>query len=634
MFHLHSAIVPTACRCAAFGCALGLFASTMTARAEVIGLIITLDGDQEPMPVDTPASGMGTATFDTDTNLFEWNFTFEDLGSEQTAAHFHGPATLCVNGPIEVPLPMGSPVVGSETLDAGQAADLLAGLWYVNVHTVEHPSGEIRGQVVPGPLEDPIPASIPMGGVHIQPRVTADLLTAPNWGTVAPGDASRLFVTDQPGTLWAIDLATGAKTVFLDVAPLLVDLGVFGPDSFDERGLLGVAFHPDYQANGLLYTYTSEHVFKPADFSTMPEGVAPNHRSVIREWQVPNPADPASVVDPATSRALMRIDEPQFNHNAGGLGFGPDGLLYATIGDGGGADDKDGQISLGMPIVGHGCIGNGQNGETILGTVIRIDPLGSDSANGQYGIPKDNPFVGDGDPRLDEIFAMGLRNPFRLSFDRLTGDLWVPDVGQGHIEEINTIIPGGNYGWNQKEGTFAFVPNGNERGHATDRDLAVTEGLIDPIAQYDHDEGIAIVGGFVYRGTKIPSLQGRYVFGDFALTFSNDGRLFYLDEKNQVVEFPLVGQKEFGMSLLGFGEDADGELYVLANGTGTPFGETGVVLKIATKRGDLDADGQVGFADILLLLGQWGPCDGCPGDIDEDGQAGFSDILIVLKNWG
>ena len=175
--------------------------------------------------------------------------------------------------------------------------------------------------------------------------------------------------------------------------------------------------------------------------------------------------------------------------------------------------------------------------------LIRIDPLGSNSKNGRYGIPKDNPFLGK-DPRVDEIYLYGLRNPFRFSFDSLTGDILIADVGQHDIEEINIGVAGGNYGWNQKEGTFFFVANGNERGYATDRPLSVSEGLIDPIAEYDHDEGIAIVGGFVYRGTKIPALEGRYVFGDFALTFNNDGRLFYLDEKNEIVEFELVGQKD------------------------------------------------------------------------------------------
>ncbi|MGH2778252.1 MAG: PQQ-dependent sugar dehydrogenase, partial [Actinomycetota bacterium] len=164
------------------------------------------------------------------------------------------------------------------------------------------------------PLEDPIPRPINKGGPQVRLEPVATGLTAPNWGISAPGDSNRLFVTDQDGILWAIDLASGAKTVFLDVSARLVPLGAFGPGTFDERGLLGLAFHPDYPNNGLLYTFTSEPVSGPADFSTMPPGTPPNHQSVIAEWQVPNPSAAASVVDPSTRRELLRIDKPQFNH--------------------------------------------------------------------------------------------------------------------------------------------------------------------------------------------------------------------------------------------------------------------------------------------------------------------------------
>ena len=439
-------------------------------------------------------------------------------------------------------------------------------------------------------LADPILT----GGFRIKLETLADGLTAPNWGTSAPGDQERLFVVDQDGILWAIGLNTGDKTVFLDVSDRLVALGAFGPGSFDERGFLGVAFHPEYATNGLLYTYTSEPEDGPADFSTMPPGVPPNHQSVILEWNVPDPTNTAAVVDPMSARELLRIDEPQFNHDGGALNFGPDEMLYVSLGDGGNADDQG---------VGHVAGGNGQDPGNILGSILRIDPLGSNSANGQYGIPADNPFAGQ-TGFVEEIFAFGFRNPFRFSFDSERGDLYVGDVGQNDIEEVDVVVAGGNYGWNLKEGSFCFDPNGDDPGFAFDADPCpnVPPGLklIDPIAEYntsadlENNEGRAVIGGFVYRGSEIPALAGRYVFGDYTRItetgVSNDGRLFYLNKKNvvtgnrvkesRIFEFRLVDQDKLGLAVLGFGQDAHGELYVLANETGVPFGETGVVLRI------------------------------------------------------
>lgn len=418
-------------------------------------------------------------------------------------------------------------------------------------------------------------------------------LTAPNWGINAPGDASRLYVSDQDGILWAIDLSSGDKSVFADLSALLVPLGAFGPGSFDERGFLGFAFHPDYTSNGLLYTLTSEPVNGPADFSTMPPGSIPNHQAAIREWQVPNPGDPASVVDPASVRELMRIDEPQFNHNGGALNFGHDDSLYISLGDGGNRDDEG---------VGHGMTGNAQDPSNILGSILRIDPQGSNAANGQYGIPADNPFVGM-PGYAEEIYAYGFRNPFRFSFDTATGDLYVGGVGQDDIEEVDVVVAGGNYGWNVKEGSFCFDPNGANPGFAYDEEPCPNEppDLIDPVAEYNtsdsleqNDDGRAVIGGFVYRGTEIPGLVGRYVFGDYSRFTppgeNRDGRLFFLNKKDivrgdmiktsKIFEFTLAGQEKLGLAVLGFGQDANGELYVLANAPGVPFGDTGVVLKI------------------------------------------------------
>ena len=318
---------------------------------------------------------------------------------------------------------------------------------------------------------------------------------------------------------------------------------------------------------------------------------------MITEWQVPDPGTPESTVDPTTRRVLLRIEQPQFNHNAGALSFGPDDMLYIALGDGGAADDQG---------PGHSPEGNGQDPSNILGNILRIDPDGSNAENGQYGVPNDNPFFpgsegplggteGCADGVCDEIFAWGFRNPFRISFDMATGDLYAADVGQNDIEEVDVVVAGGNYGWRIREGSFCFDPNGSERGFVTDEATCGPDDLIDPVAEYDHDEGIAVVGGFVYRGNRIPGLRGRYLFGDFAREFGAGGRLFFLQKKNivkkdrvknsKIMEMQIADAVGLGLPLLGFGQDAMGELYVLANGTSVPFGDTGVVLKIVRANG-------------------------------------------------
>ncbi len=628
--------IPYYCRPHCFSLMEGTI--TVMPAGEMIEFLITLDGVQQSPIVDTTGAGSGMATLDLGTNLFSWDITFSDLAGVQTGAHIHGAAGLCETAGVQIGLGAGSPIVGSSTLAPEQAEDVLAGLWYVNIHTDLFPAGEIRGQIMPTPLTNPIEPSIEAGGIHIQLEPIATGLVAPNWGAPAPGIDGRLYVSDQAGILWNIDIETGAKSVFLDASTLLVDLGVFGPDTFDERGLLGVAFHPDYAANGLLYTYTSEPVDGEADFSTMPIDEMADHQAAIREWTVGDPSDPDAIVDAGSSRVLLRVDEPQFNHDGGAVNFGPDGMLYVSFGDGGGADDQDGQGFIDTTIIGHSCLGNGFDNGNVLGTILRIDPDGMDSANGEYGIPGDNPFVGKAG--IDEIFAYGFRNPFRFSFDSMTGELYAGDVGQGAIEEIDIVTSGGNYGWRDMEGSFFFVPNGASAGYITDMPLSVASGLIGPIAEYDHDEGTAVIGGFVYRGGKIPAMAGSYVFGDWSVTFQgNDGRLFHLVDggnmsSSEIREFQFVGQPALDMSLSGFGQDGDGELYVLANTTGTPFGDTGVVLKIRTKPGDVDANGFVDVLDLLELLAAWGACDGCPEDIDDNGVVDVLDLLTLLANWG
>jgi glucose/arabinose dehydrogenase len=424
-------------------------------------------------------------------------------------------------------------------------------------------------------LEDPIPGTITPGGVHITLDTVAEGLVAPVWATDAPGLVDHMFIVDQTGLLHVLDVDTNARSVVLDISDRLVALGAFGPGTFDERGFLGVAFHPDFASNGLLYTYTSEPVDGDADFSTMPVGVSPNHQAVITEWRSTDPSEPTASIDIDSARELLRIDEPQFNHNAGALVFDTDGNLLIALGDGGAADDQG---------VGHVPGGNGQDPSNPLGSILRIDPLGDDSVNGQYGIPADNPFIGD-PAALDEIFAYGFRNPYRISIDEVTGTIWAADVGQNDIEEVDIVEAGGNYGWRVKEGSFLFDPNGTDPGFVTEQSPGEPAGLIDPIVEYDHDEGIAIVGGFVYRGDAIPQLRGRYVFGEFVDPDTGDGRLLYIAPNGRIAEFRLENQDGLGAFVLGFGEDADGEIYALTNQTSVPFGTTGAVHRLHPFRG-------------------------------------------------
>ena len=418
------------------------------------------------------------------------------------------------------------------------------------------------------PIDDPIPEHIVKGDITIELKPVVDGLVAP-LGMAVPDDGSgRMFVYDQAGLAWVVTEAAGKlPTPLLDVSSRLVSQG-----NYDERGLLGLAAHPDFVQFPLIYTYTSEPVDGPADFvNVMPEGITNNHQSVISEWLI-YPNDP-NRVDPNSRREILRIDEPQGNHNGGTLRFGPDGFLYISLGDGGRANDV---------ADGHVPGGNAQNLNRIYGKVIRIDVDDNNSANGQYGIPVDNPFVGQ--DAVQEIYAYGLRNPYTYSFDSLTGDLYLGDAGQNNIEEVDIIVKGGNYGWNIKEGSFWFDSvTANIGDVVTGPVRPVPPDLIDPIAEYDHDEGAVVIGGYVYRGNQIPALQGRYVFGDWGSFVGPSARLFTLDP-NFVIQELRIGlvDRPTGFWLRGFGQDAEGELYVFGSTELGPSGDTGQMLKIVS----------------------------------------------------
>ncbi len=427
-------------------------------------------------------------------------------------------------------------------------------------------AGTVTVTVNTEPISDPIPAHIEKGQITIELQPIVEGLSAP-LGLAVPDDGSgRMFVYDQAGVAWVVvNGSDKLLTPLLDVSSRLVTFG-----NYDERGLLGLATHPNFVQHPLIYTYTSEPVAGPADFANvMPAGVTNNHQSVIAEWRI-DPADP-NRVDPASRRELLRIDKPQGNHNGGTLRFGPDGFLYISLGDGGRANDV---------ADGHVPGGNAQSLQRIWGKLLRIDVDGSNSANGRYGIPKNNPFVGQN--AVQEIYAYGLRNPYTYSFDSLTGDLYLGDAGQNNIEEVDLIAKGGNYGWNVKEGTFWFDSVSANIGKVVTGPVRpVPPGLIDPIAQYDHGEGFVVIGGFVYRGSQVPVLQGRYVFGDWGSFGAPSARLFMLDPNFVINELRIgLADRPTGFWLRGFGQDAGGELYVFGSTVLGPRGATGQMFKI------------------------------------------------------
>lgn len=411
-------------------------------------------------------------------------------------------------------------------------------------------------------LSDPIPGPINPSYTSVRlVRLDGPELTAPNL-LIGAGDGSgRMFVTDQDGQVHIF--GSGAPGPFIDVSADLPSLG-----SFDERGLLGLAFHPGFADPAgagyrCVYTYHTEPAGSgPADFGPSVSSTI-NSQSVVTEWRVAAVSDNAA--DTSTRRELLRIDQPQSNHNAGMLAFDSTGALLIALGDGGGGGDNGSGHTPGT--------GNGQDPTTVLGSFLRIDPSNSVagvlSANGAYTIPADNPYVTDPEPGIpSETFATGFRNPFRFSVDAITGDIIAADVGQGDIEEVSIVTPRGNYGWRTKEGSFLYSL---QQGGVL-LDTNPDPSLIDPVLEYDHDEGIAIIGGFVYRGSRIASLSGRYVFADYRGNGDQPfGRLFAGDLATGDIEEILLGPGDSALPIFvtGMGMDDDGELFIM--GTDSVF---------------------------------------------------------------
>ena len=382
--------------------------------------------------------------------------------------------------------------------------------------------------------------------------------------------SGRLFILDQVGTVSIVGADGNLNpTPFLDLRDRIVEPM---PD-FDERGLLGLAFHPDYSTNGRLFVFYTA----PKGPETPAEFDSPTQ---VSEFRVS--ADDPDRANAASERIVLTIDKPQFNHNGGQLAFGPDGYLYISVGDGGGANDDD---------VGHTPdLGNGQDKTKLLGKLLRIDVDNGDS----YAIPVDNPFLDDPVAR-QEIWALGLRNPWRFSFD-LAGQrrLFVGDAGQDLFEEVDVIERSGNYGWNIREGEHCFAPLQPSAPPATCPSVdADGNPLVDPIIEYSHLNedgepfGVAVIGGYVYRGSALSKLQGQYIFGDYSSGFTEpDGRLFAAKEAADgswtVRELSVAGAANGrpGRFILGFGQGADGEVYVLTTQVVGPNGTTGRVFKL------------------------------------------------------
>ena len=371
--------------------------------------------------------------------------------------------------------------------------------------------------------------------VSVHLKKVADKLRGPI-GMAVPNDGKgRLYVIEQGGKIRILAGDSVWKTSFLDLTKK-IDAG---NAAYSEKGLLGLVFHPDYKSNGRFFVYYSAP-FKAPGF---------DHKGVLSEFRC---KAGSCFADPLSERVILEVPEPESNHNGGQLAFGLDGYLYLGLGDGGGAGDQ------------HGIAGNAQNLATWLGKILRIDIDGQ----APYQVPADNPFVKDKNAK-PEIWAYGLRNPWKFSFDESTGALWCGDVGQNTYEEIDKIEKGKNYGWRIQEAMHCFNP-------ASD---CKTAGLTPPLAEYNRTIGYCVIGGYLYRGKAIPTLKGKYIFGDWK------GALFYLDEEhaNYSMQYVLCSEKgtnETGFHINAMGRDSQGEIYVIGQKIiGTVFA-TGVVYKV------------------------------------------------------
>lgn len=450
-------------------------------------------------------------------------------------------------------------------------------------------------------------------------------LTRPLFVTHAPNDYDRVFIVEQPGVIRILANGVLQATPFLDISGQV-------DDASNEQGLLGLAFDPDYANNGYFYV---NYTYDPGPGLDVTR---------VSRFQVSSNPD---VANPSSETILLQFEQPFSNHNGGWIGFSPlDGYLYIATGDGGSGCDPTERA---------------QNINLLLGKMLRIDVNGDDfpaDPNANYAIPPDNPFVGVAG--ADEIFLYGLRNPFRDSFDSATGDLYIGDVGQLELEEIDFFgagdTPGVNYGWDCKEGTACSSISGCTTVGCDCSDTS----LVDPIYEYPHTLGCSITGGYVYRGCAIPALDGTYFFADFCSasiwSFRYDG-VSVTNFTNRTSELAPGGGLAIN-SITSFGEDAFGELYICDRGgevfkivsadplasdcngngredacdlfvPGSDSNDDGI-LDECQCLGDLTGDQRTDFDDFAQLSSCWNqPC----GDLTGDATTDFSDFATLSSNW-
>ncbi len=363
----------------------------------------------------------------------------------------------------------------------------------------------------PAPSAATAPAEKPTG-IGLEKAFELLRFERPVFLTHAGDDSNRVFVVEQKGIIRVFQNEEDPTScsVFLDISDRISREG-------NEEGLLGLAFHPDFKSNGQFFVHYSSSV--------------EDMTSIVARFRVSE--DDFSTANPDSEEILLKQKQPYRNHNGGAIGFGPDGFLYISFGDGGKADDPH---------------GNGQNLKTLLGSILRID-VDHQQGDLKYAIPADNPFAGDSvaaEGARPEIWAYGLRNVWRFSFDRKTGELWAADVGQNRFEDVNLIVKGGNYGWNRFEADEIFKE---------ETDLAAGQ-HVPPVASYSHKWGLSITGGAVYRGQRYPDLDGVYFYGDYI-----SGNMWSL-KKNDDGDYESKLVRRTGRSIASFGEDQQGELFL------------------------------------------------------------------------